>query len=199
MGINTEKDIPPGNCSPASFLKGTYSESMFLSPVTANEVEDFMSQMDNSKSIGPFSIPVLLLKIRKTHIALLLLSLINDSFLCGTFPNRFKLAKVTPVFKKGSRQDKDNYYRPISVLSIFSKIFEKAMYKCLYSYLEYNSNLYALQFGFRWKYSSNHALLSITESICYSIDNTEFGCGIFDFKKAFDTVNHSILLLKLHQ
>lgn len=81
---------------------------MFLSPVTANEVEDFMSQMDNSKSIGPFSIPVLLLKIRKTHIALLLLSLINDSFLCGTFPNRFKLAKVTPVFKKGSRQDKDN-------------------------------------------------------------------------------------------
>jgi len=199
VGINTGKDIPPGNCSPASFLKETYSESMFLSPVTANEVEDFMSQMDNSKSIGPFSIPVLLLKIRKTHIALLLLSLINDSFLCGTFPNRFKLAKVTPVFKKGSRQDKDNYYRPISVLSIFSKIFEKAMYKCLYSYLEYNSNLYALQFGFRWKYSSNHALLSITESICYSIDNNEFGCGIFDFKKAFDTVNHSILLFKLHQ
>ena len=95
MGINTGKDIPPGNWSPASFLKGRYSESMFLSSVTPHEVEDFISQMDNNKSIGPFSIPVPLLKILKTQIALLL-SLINDSFLCGTFPNRLKLAKVTP-------------------------------------------------------------------------------------------------------
>ena len=197
MGKNTGKDIPPGNCSPVSFLKGTYSESMFLSPVTSNEVEDFISQMDNNKTTGLFSIPVPLLKILKTHIAPLLSSLINDSFLCGTFPNKLKLAKVTPVFKKGSRQDKDNY-RPISVLSIFSKIFEKAMYKRLYNYLECHSILYPVQFGFRRKYSTNHALLSITESIRYSIDNNEFGCGIFiDLKKAFDTVNHSILLLKL--
>ena len=130
MGKNTGKDIPPGNCSPASFLKGTSSESMFLSPVTSNEVEDFISQMDNNKTTGPFSIPVPLLKLLKTHIAPLLSSLINDYFVCGTFLNKLKLAKVTPVGKKGSRQDKDNY-RPISVLSIFSKIFEKAMYKRL--------------------------------------------------------------------
>ena len=175
VGLNTGKDIPPGNCSPASFLKGTYSESMFLSPVTPNEVEDFISQMDNNKSIGPFSIPVPLLKILKTRIAPLLSSLINDSFLRGIFPNKLKLAKVTPVFKKVSRQDKDNY-RPISVLSIFSKIFEKAMYKHLYSCLEYHSILYPLQFGFRRKHSTNHALLSITESIRYSFDNNEFGC-----------------------
>ena len=86
--------------------------------------------MDNSKSIGPFSIPVPLLKVLKTHIAPLLSSLIYDSFLCGTFPDKLKLAKVTPVFTKGSRQDKGNY-RPISVRSIFSKIFETAMYKRL--------------------------------------------------------------------
>ena len=104
--------------------EGTYSESMFLSPVTSNEVEDFISQMDNNKTTGPFSIPVPLLKILKTHITPLLSSLINDSFLCGTFPNKLKLAKVTPVFKKGSRQDKDNY-RPISVLSIFIKYLKK--------------------------------------------------------------------------
>ena len=156
VGKNTGKDIPPGNCSPVSFLKGTYSQSVFLSPVTSNEVEDFISQMDNNKTTGPFSIPVPLLKILKTHIAPLLSSLINDSLLCGTFPNKLKLAKVTPVFKKGSRQDKNNY-RPISVLSIFSKIFEKAMYKRLYSYLECHSILYPLQFGFWRKYSINQS------------------------------------------
>ena len=102
---------------------------MFLSLVTSNKVEDFISQMDNNKPIGPFSIPVPLLKILKTRISPLLSSLINDSFLCGTFPNKLKLAKVTPVrVKKGSRQDN---YRPLTVVSIFSKIFEKAMYKRL--------------------------------------------------------------------
>ena len=79
-----------------------------------------------NKSIGPYSIPAPLLRILKTHISPLISSLINDSFLCGIFPSKLILAKVTPVFKKGSRQDKDNY-RPISVLFIFSKIFEKAM------------------------------------------------------------------------
>ena len=116
MGKNTDKDIPCGNCCP----------SMFLSPVTSVEVDSYISQMDINKSIGPYSIPAPLLRIFKTHISPLISSLINDSFLCGIFPSKLILAKVTPVFKKGSRQDKDNY-RPISVLFIFSKIFEKAM------------------------------------------------------------------------
>ena len=70
---------------------------------------------------------------------------------------KLKLAKVTPVFKKGSTQDKDNY-RPISVPSVFSKIFEKVMYKRLYAYLECHNILYSLQFCFRQNCSTNHAL-----------------------------------------
>ena len=84
------------------------------------------------------------------------------------------------------------------MLSVFSKICEKAMYKGLYGYLECHNILYSLQFG--QKCSTNHALISISESIRYSIDNNEFGCAIFiDFEKAFDTVNHSILLLILYR
>ena len=103
MGKNTDKDIPCGNCCPTYFLKGNFPDSMFLSPVTSAEVDSYISQMDNNKSIGPYSIPVALLKILKTHISPLISSLIKDSFLCGIFPSKLKLVKVTPVFKKGSR------------------------------------------------------------------------------------------------
>ena len=154
--------------------------------------------MDASKSSGPYSVPVTILKIIRDYISEPLACLVNDSFASGNFPEKLKLARITPVFKKGSRSDIDNY-RPISVLSNFSKLFEKAMYHRLYNYLEEFKILYPLQFGFREKCSTTHALVSITESIRQSIDNNEFGCGLFiDLKKAFDTVNHTILLTKLN-
>ena len=86
-------------------------------------------------------------------------------------------------------------YRPISLLSVFGKIFEKIMHKRLYSFLEVNGILDHLQFGFRRKHSTQHTLISMTENIKKTIDNGNFGCGIFiDLKKAFDTVSHSVLL-----
>ena len=105
VGKNIDKDIPCGNCCPTSFLKGNFPDSMFLSPATSVEVDSYISQMDNNKSTGPYSIPVPLLKILKTHISPVISSLINDSFLCGIFPSELKLAKVTPVFRKGHNSD----------------------------------------------------------------------------------------------
>ena len=78
VGKNTDKDIPCGNCCLTSFLKGNFPDSMFLSPVTSVEVDSYISQMDNNKSIGPYSIPVTSLKILKTHIFPLISSLINE-------------------------------------------------------------------------------------------------------------------------
>ena len=173
VGKNTDKDIPCGNCCLTSFLKGNFPDSMFLSPVTSVEVDSYISQMDNNKSIGPYSIPVTLLKILKTHIFPLISSLINDSFLCVFSPVNLNWQKLPQFLRK---------VRPISVLSIFSKIFEKAMFKRLMVILNLvtffiHSNL-ALG-----KSARQSCLIQITESIRNSIDDNEFGYGIFIDKK----------------
>ena len=89
-------------------------------------------------------------------------------------------------------------YRPISRLSNIEKIIEKLMYKTLSNFLDINNLIYSLQFDFRQKYSTTYALTNLTESIRQTLDEGRFGCGIFaDLQKAFDTVDHKILLHKL--
>ena len=186
------------NRSPLCYLDGDYPHSFLLTPVSVSEVSTIISGLNSSKSVGPNSIPIALLKILNNELSEILSKLVNDSFEYGIFPDKLKIARVTPVFKKGSRLNRDNY-RPVSVLSIFSKIYKKRMYKRLYNYLEKYDILYSLQFGFREKMSTSQALMSISEMIRKSIDNKEYGCSVFtDPTKAFDTVHHSNLLSKLN-
>ena len=85
------------------------------------------------------------------------------------------------------------------MLSNIEKILEKLMYKRLYAFLDYNNIIYDLQFGFRQQYSISHALINVTENIRKALDDGHIGCGVFeDLQKAFDVVDHQILLAKLN-
>ena len=150
---------------------------------------DLISNLKTSKSVGPFSIPTSILQLTKDIICFPLSEIINLSFLTGTFPDNLKIAKIIPIFKNDSKLSCNNY-RPISLLSNISKIFEKLMYTRVYNFLDNFKCLYELQFGFRSNTSTNHALISITETIREAIDSGSFACGVFiDLQKAFDTVD----------
>src|SRR5436190_21444858 len=125
--------------------------------------------------------------------------LVNSSFISGIFPEKLKISKIIPVFKKGEVLDKTNY-RPISLLPAFSKIFEKAVHVRLYSYLETHNFLDNVQHGYRSGKSVTTAAASFVDSILESIDKGECVIGLFmDMTKAFDCVVLLLLLIILHE
>ena len=154
--------------------------------------------MKTNKISGQHSIPTNILKLFKKEFSKPLSDMINMSFNQAVFPNMLKIANVIPVHKKGDQLDCNNY-RPISLLSNISKIFEKSMHICLVNFLKKNKLLFCHQFGFRNGYSVNHALTRFTELIREALDEDKFACGVLiDLQKAFDTVDHNILLSKLY-
>ena len=124
-----------------------------------------------------------------------LIHLVNESLKCGTFPQVLKAARVVPIYKSGKKSIRENY-RPISVLSVLSKIFERVVHKRLYNFVDKSQLLYPRQFGFRSKLSPIHALSDIIEMIRDN-SNLDISCVLLDLQKAFDTINHEFLLYKL--
>ena len=154
--------------------------------------------MKTNKASGPNSIPTRILKLFKKEFSKRISDIINLSFNQSVFPNLLKIANVILIHKKGDKLDCNNY-RPVSLLSNISKIFEKFMHNRLTNFLLINKLLFSHQFGFRNRYSTNHALTSLTEKIRKAFDEDTFACGVFiDLQKAFDTVDHGILLSKLN-
>ena len=167
-------------------------------PITAREVELEILALPNNKSHGLYSCPTKLLKYSSTTISDILAKIVNLSVTSGSYPSKLKKAKVIPVFKTEDETDANNY-RPISLLSIFDRIFEKVMYKRMMHFINVKNILFSAQYGFKEGFSTEHAIVDIVSAIQSNMDKHLFTCGIFiDLKKAFDTVNHQILLSKLN-
>ena len=197
VGVNLARSIPKVNKLPLEYLNNPVSNTFYLFPITPSEVETQISNLKPGKSADPYSLPVNILKIIRNVISVPLASLLNTSISSGVVPEKFKVANVVPVYKKDSQTNVSNY-RPISLLSVFNKILEKLISNRLLKFLEKENIFFKGQFGFRPKHSTDYAILSIIDKVQKAVDEGELSCGLFlDFSKAFDTVDHDILIDKL--
>jgi hypothetical protein len=198
IGKKLASKLPNSNTHFSQYLNShNYLNSFFFNPVIPSEVEFEITSMPCNKADGLYSCPIRILKCIKQQISWPLAEIINLSIQKGVFPSKLKHAKVVPIYKTDDETDPGNY-RPISLLSNFNQLFEKLMYKRLKLFFDKNETFYEKQYGFRAKHSTQHAIIDIVNNIQNNMDKKLFSCGIFiDLKKAFDTVDHTILLHKL--
>ena len=174
-------------------------KSFYISSTTEDEVAALISSLSNKKAKRVGDIDTFYVKISKHIISPLLCKLFNFAITQGIYPNALKLAEVIPIYKKGDVNNVNNY-RPISILSQFNKIFEKLISCRLTQFLEKFNLLSDHQFGFRKNYSTAYAINNIYDKIIKNIDKDQFSCCLFlDLSKAFDTVDHNILLFKMNK
>ena len=181
------------------YLQNTYNHvAIKFHMIDEEKILSIIKKLKHKFSSGSDSISNHLLKYAATTISKPLMVIINQMLTNGIFPEKLKLAKVIPVFKSGDDQLFSNY-RPISLLSSISKIFEYVIQEQLVDYLLVNNLLCNEQFGFRSGYSTELAALHLVDNMINEIDNGKTPINIYiDLSKAFDTLNHDILIHKLN-
>ena len=190
--ISTDED----NVSPEQFLTKT-DPGFYFKGVDSSRVLKLLNGVKIAKATGIDKISNRILKIAAPIIYKSLTDIFNLSIASNVFPSDWKVAKVSPVFKSGDQSDANNY-RPISVLPTIARVFERLIFEQLYSYFNENKLLYSYQSGFRSLHSTVTALLDIINEWSSNIDKGMINGVLFlDLKKAFDTVDHEILIRKL--
>lgn len=178
-----------------NYIPNPCESTIFMYDCTEAEVNNLIAELQNGKSSD---IPIKIIKKASPIITPYLTSYYNHFMSNGIFPDILKTGRVNPIYKKENPQLLENY-RPISTLPIFGKIFEKIIYSRLYNFLSSKNILHENQFGFRSEHSTTHALNYSVSYIEESLKKQNHVLGVFiDLSKAFDTLDHQILLNKLH-
>ena len=189
VGKNMAKKISAvESTNPTPWPTSSINNSLYLSPSTPDEVSSVIDSLNNKKAVRVHDVETKFVKFAKTIISPRISNLFNACITEGIYPTSFKVAEIKPIYKRGDPNKATNY-RPISLLSNFDKIFEKLLYNRLISYIEKFELLNERQFGFRKNY----------DKLVKSIDQNLYSCCVFvDLSKAFDTVDHEILLKKMY-
>ena len=188
-------ELPTVTGMPVSYIH-QINNSFFLSPVTIDEIDIIINSLKNTNT-GLNSIPVKIFKQLTPLLVPTICMLINISFSKGIFPNVLKIARITPVFKKGDRQVCGNY-RPIASLPFLSKVYERSIANRLVGYLDKYSILHYAQFGFLKGKSTSDAIHYLTDFIYKNLNEYKYTINVqIDLRKAFDTVDHCIFLDKI--
>jgi len=197
VGKHTANSIPPPLSNKYPVAYNGPDQSFVLHETFPEEFEAVINRLLECKSVRMKDIPIRIPKLCKSALSPFLAQIFNLCIRKGTYPKSLKCAQVVPIHK-GGQKDLCNNYRLISLPSPTNKIFEKLLYSRLYSHIEQHNMLSEHQFGFRSGLSTSLAIYDIHENF---LQNTEKGlttCAVFcDLSKAFDTLDHEMLLWKL--
>ncbi|KAG6441632.1 hypothetical protein O3G_MSEX001902 [Manduca sexta] len=164
--------------------------------IDMKHIKSVVQKLNISKGVGPDNIPPLFIRKTVNNLLVPLKAIFNKSLTSGIFPNKWKEARIVPIFKNG-KKDLVLNYRPISILSTFAKIFEVLVYPYVYNLVK--NQISPHQHGFMLKRSTNSNLLNYIDDVALAVDAGYQVDAIYtDFSKAFDKVNHTLLLKKLN-
>ncbi len=191
------KGIPNTKMKYNDFMPTPTNHSIYIYPTDMEEIADLIMAMNPRKATGDDGINVKIIQDSCHALVVPLMHIFNKSLEQGMVPKKMKMAKVVPIYKDGVKHFTKNY-RPISLLSNFDKLLEKIMYKRLINFFNKYELLYKYQFGFRTSHSTSLALIDVIDNVYEELDAGNHVVGVFlDLKKAFDTVQHNILIEKL--
>ncbi|XP_055604933.1 uncharacterized protein LOC129753162 [Uranotaenia lowii] len=188
--LNSDKDI----CKFGTLR--SHFPSLFMRPTTVEEIIVLINNLNTNKAPGPDKIPASTIKTHHLAFAQILKDVFNEIIETGAYLEALKIARVAPIFKPGDKSNPSNY-RPISTLSTMNKILEQLISSRLTNFLEAQNLLTNRQYGFRKGCDTLTATGELLEEVYCDLDNRRYSGALFlDLKKAFDTINHELLLKK---